>query len=165
MEYKESTGSTWQEITRAYTVWDENNIKGFFGVYSYLSNFFPTKLFYRGLEFPSSEHAFMYAKLANDPNWEKYHQIIGMTCRQVKNWGKKVTLRSDWESIKRKVMLHAVECKFHQNPTLAKLLKDTGDKYLEETNHWGDKTWGVDSKTGEGENALGKILMEVRGQL
>ena len=43
---------------------------------------------------------------------------------------------------------------------LQKKLIDTGDAELIEGNWWGDKFWGVCE--GEGENHLGKLLMEVR---
>ena len=40
------------------------------------------------------------------------------------------------------------------------MLLSTGDKYLEETNHWKDTYYGVCD--GVGKNVLGKILMSVR---
>ncbi len=36
---------------------------------------------------------------------------------------------------------------------------------LQEGNRWGDTFWGVDLRTGKGENKLGKILMRVRKEL
>jgi hypothetical protein len=36
---------------------------------------------------------------------------------------------------------------------------------LVEGNRWGDQFWGVDLRTGLGENHLGKILMKVRDEL
>jgi len=36
---------------------------------------------------------------------------------------------------------------------------------LEEGNWWFDLFWGVDIKTREGENNLGKIIMKVRNEL
>ncbi len=62
-------------------------------------------------------------------------------------------------------MLYCVLDKFTRNPQLREMLLATGDKYLEETNHWGDKYWGVDYKTGVGFNKLGVILMDVRDRL
>lgn len=53
--------------------------------------------------------------------------------------------------------------KFAQNSDLRYRLLRTGDAYLEETNNWGDKFWGVCD--GEGENHLGKIIMKVRGAI
>ena len=32
-------------------------------------------------------------------------------------------------------------------------------------NTWGDTCWGVDLRTGQGENHLGRILMKVREEL
>ncbi|MGM9605038.1 MAG: hypothetical protein ACI3XG_08225 [Faecousia sp.] len=37
--------------------------------------------------------------------------------------------------------------------------------YLEEGNTWHDTFWGVDAKTRDGENHLGRILMRVRQDL
>ena len=48
-------------------------------------------------------------------------------------------------------------------PTSAReKLLDTGNAELQEGNNWGDRYWGVDLKTGYGENRLGRIIMKVR---
>jgi len=60
-------------------------------------------------------------------------------------------------------MRAVIWAKFSQNPELAKKLVATGDRYLEETNWWGDKIWGV--YRGEGQNLLGKIIMDARARL
>ena len=52
-----------------------------------------------------------------------------------------------------------------QNEDLKQLLLATGDLVLEEGNTWHDTFWGVDARTREGENHLGRILMRVRGEL
>ena len=36
---------------------------------------------------------------------------------------------------------------------------------LQEGNNWGDAFWGVHLKSEEGENNLGKLIMEIRAQL
>jgi hypothetical protein len=41
----------------------------------------------------------------------------------------------------------------------------TGNTELVEGNHWHDTFWGVDATTGEGDNGLGQILMQVRMEL
>ena len=51
--------------------------------------------------------------------------------------------------------------KFIMNQSLKEMLLATENAYLEETNHWLDRYWGVD-EDGVGENNLGKILMAVR---
>ena len=74
-------------------------------------------------------------------------------------------LRPDWESVRLSVMARVVGAKFMQNPNLAVRLVATGMMPLVEGNIWGDTFWGVDARTGNGENHLGKILMNVREDL
>jgi len=152
----------WREIA----VHDENNIKGFFAEYSFLSNFEPCTVLYGGYAFPSSEHAYMFAKL--DPVTtessflkEQYVKICAMKPSEVKKWGQTIKLREDWEQVKLPIMLEIVKMKFLCNEPLKVKLLATGNKYLEETGWWGDVVWGVDIQKG-GQNNLGKILMHVR---
>ena len=49
------------------------------------------------------------------------------------------------------------------DPELAEALLATGDAELVEGNTWGDPFWGV--YKGKGENMLGRLLMEVRGEI
>lgn len=145
--------------------WDENNIKGFFGEYKYLSNFHKCDVVYLGNRFPSSEHAYMYAKLnKEDQSPELLEKVQKMTCKEVKKWGSTVKLRSDWEEIKYLVMFEILMDKFFRNEDLRNQLLLTGNKFLEETNWWGDVIWGVDIQKG-GKNMLGTILMRVRNCL
>lgn len=44
-------------------------------------------------------------------------------------------------------------------------LLDTANKPLIEENWWGDKFWGVCETTGEGENWLGRLLMDLRNHI
>jgi NADAR domain len=83
-----------------------------------------------------------------------------------KREGMKVTLRKDWDTIKLVVMHTLVWEKFTDHPSLAKLLLATRDRELIEGNKWGDSFWGVTKNgRGQGENQLGKILMQVRTAL
>lgn len=50
-----------------------------------------------------------------------------------------------------------------RNPVLVTLLKETGSAILIEGNTWRDRFWGV--YNGQGENWLGRLLMEVRESL
>lgn len=78
---------------------------------------------------------------------------------------RKVLLRRDWEDVKDGIMEEVIRAKFTQNPELAKKLVATGDVLLMENNNWHDTYWGVDSRTLEGENHLGVILMKIRTEL
>ena len=80
-----------------------------------------------------------------------------------KREGRRVTLRPDWEEVKYQVMYEICCAKFTQNRELREILLATGDEYLEEGNTWGDRIWGT--VNGQGNNWLGKILMQVREEL
>ena len=92
-------------------------------------------------------------------------QIAEIGVKRVSLIGGEVFLRPDWEEVKVGIMEEIVRAKFTQHPELAARLLATGDKVLVEGNHWGDTCWGVDTRTGQGENHLGKILMKVREEL
>lgn len=142
---------------RDYVIHDDNYIKGFFGEYRWLSNFEPCKVFYEGLEYSSSENAYQAAKSLD---LEVKLGISKLSPSESKKISKKIEIRSDWEEIKYEVMFSVVFDKFTRNKELKKKLLSTGNKYLEETNHWNDKFYGVCN--GDGLNVLGNIIMEVR---
>ena len=74
-------------------------------------------------------------------------------------------MRKDWEQVKDRIMEEIVRAKFSQNEELKEQLLATGDAQLVEGNRWNDRYWGVDIRSGVGENHLGKILMKVRSEL
>lgn len=134
-------------------------ITQFTGQYYFLSNFYPTIVKIGKMTFKSSEHAFMSFK-SDDPDWKILCQG-NLEPRDIKKMGRQVKLVDNWEKIKFKCMKKCLLAKF-ADPELQAQLLATGDAVLEEGNTWGDKIWGIDLKTGEGENNLGKLLMEVR---
>jgi ribA/ribD-fused uncharacterized protein len=80
---------------------------------------------------------------------------------EAKRLGRSDGIRKDWESVKLSIMKELVTIKF-SDKFLGKWLLDTKNEYLQEGNMWYDTFWGVDLRTGQGQNNLGKILMEVR---
>lgn len=129
--------------------------------YAFLSNFYPVKISYKGIVWPSVEHAFQAAK-TNDPH-EKLTILQAPTPGQAKRLGRKVTLRPEWDSIKVAVMREIVFRKFFDAENgLYKKLISIWDEIVEE-NEWGDTFWGVCN--GVGSNHLGKILMDVRARI
>jgi len=135
-------------------------IKEFQGQYRFLSNFWLCTVPLDGETYPSVEHAFQAAKTKND--LERRRIRLAATPGEAKRLGRYIRLRGDWEESKIGLMDYLVMQKFHLHPELGKLLLQTGTEELQEGNYWGDKYWGVDLKTGVGENHLGKILMNVR---
>ena len=132
-------------------------IKGFKGEYRWLSNFWPAPVTYEGIDFLSTEYAYQAAKTLD---LEERRVIAKLpTPGGAKKYGKKIEVREDWQAVKLGVMEQLLRLKF-AIPELRQKLLDTGDAYLEETNHWGDCYFGVCK--GVGENYLGKLLMKIR---
>jgi len=137
-------------------------INHFRGEYAFLSNFWEVPVTYKGLTYGSNEAAFQAQKCMTD---EEKTTFTLLRPSDSKKKGRRVQLRPDWEAVKVGIMEEIVRAKFMQNEDLKWRLLSTGDAYLEEGNTWHDICWGVDAKTGEGQNHLGRILMKVREEL
>ena len=139
-----------------------NKIQSFRGEYEFLSNFYPAEVSYNGLTFQNNEAAFQAQKTL-DP--AEKAQFTTMQPADAKRKGRIVHLRADWERVKNGIMEEIVRAKFTQNPDLKKKLLATEDILLIEGNTWNDRYWGVDIRSGNGQNHLGRILMKVRSEL
>lgn len=135
----------------------EKGIYGFFGPYRWLSNYENCYVEVDNIVYSSSEAAYMAQKTL-DVDIKK--QFSRMSASDAKKFGQTIQLRPDWEAYKVLAMTKCLFSKFYQNDDLRLKLIDTGKLYLEETNDWNDKFWGVCN--GEGTNMLGHILMYVR---
>lgn len=135
-------------------------INEFKGQYRFLSNFYMSPVVFEGDIYPSSEHAYMAAK-SLDSGERRYIASLP-TPKDAKQAGRKIILRPGWEGLKYSVMLTILLDKFTRHEALKNALIATGDQTLVEGNWWGDKIWGVCLKTNQGQNLLGKCLMEVR---
>lgn len=138
-------------------------VKEFQGQYRWLSNFVPAEVELNGVKYASVEHAYMSAK-SDDPEWKAYCADGKNKPGDVKRKSKTIQLRPDWNEIKLGVMEHCVRQKFNQEPYKSRLLA-TGDMYLQESNTWKDTFWGIDLKTGNGFNNLGKLIMKIRKEI
>lgn len=126
----------------------------------WLSNFWPVKVLLDGVMYPSVENAYQAAKTVFLPAREPF---VLCTAGNSKRMGRRLPLRANWEEIKLDVMRDLIRQKFHFKNSLGQKLIRTGDIELIEGNTWGDTYWGVCN--GQGENNLGKILMEQRAIL
>lgn len=145
-----------------HTNWIWIMIKEFQGEYRWLSNFMPCEIYYDGIEYRSVEHAYMSAK-CDDKDWKLICQHTESP-GHVKRQSRKIKLRPDWEYVKKGIMLECLLQKYAQEPYKSNLLA-TGDVYIQEGNTWGDKFWGVDLRTGHGQNNLGLMIMNIRTDL
>lgn len=138
----------------------------FDGKFAFLSNFYPSPMTVDGIIFPTVEHLFQAAKTVSLVEREKI--AAATTPGQAKRLGRNVILCDNWEEIKDDVMLNALRLKFAILPLREKLLA-TGNEELVEGNTWHDNIWGNCScdrcKKIEGQNKLGKLLMQVREEI
>lgn len=127
--------------------------------YRFLSNFKLAPVEYEGVIYPSVENAYQAAKTLDVDQRKPFELYLP---HEAKRHSKTLTIRDDWSLVKTEIMTRLVYQKFTHHIWLADLLVVTEDLPLVEGNWWGDTYWGVDIKTGEGDNRLGKILMDVR---
>ncbi len=140
-------------------------IDRFAGDYSYLSNFTPVIIHYKGLDFPTVEHAFVASK-SNDGMFRlNISQIPAHQPGKAKRMGRKTQLRNDWNMIKVPNMKRFLLQKFSYE-RYKKLLLSTDNAEIIEGNYWHDNYWGDcecdKCKNIVGQNQLGKLIMEVR---
>lgn len=136
-------------------------ITEFRGPWTRLSNYSLVSVWFDGHIYASVEHAYQAAKSLD----EETRKLIRYcpTPNQAKQLARKVVLRSDWDSVKINIMRELLVAKFSQEPEKQVLLS-TGEEELVEGNWWGDRFWGQ-SPLGNGENNLGKMLMQLRFEL
>lgn len=145
---------------------NEKEIKGFFGEYRFLSNFWPAQIVLDTVQYRSVELAYQAAK------WSPGKREYFLNCSELESIDYNRTNTPDgytpeeWDRKKFEIMKDLIQQKFDSNinPENYQKLLQTGNRYLEELNWWGDTYWGTDQK-GNGQNMLGKILMEVREQV
>jgi len=141
-------------------------ITSFSGDLRFLSNFHHCPEGVEGPEdhliYATSEHAFQAAKSNDLRDRMSIQGLPGPGT--AKRAGQLLTLREDWEDVKRRLMLEIVLSKFWRDEDLARRLCATGTRELVEGNSWGDTEWGMVARDGawHGRNILGRILMAVR---
>lgn len=144
-----------------YAIHKDGLISGFFAQYRFLSNFYALEngVVVDNLMFPSVETAYQACKYPS----EKRTMFVDVSASQAKRLGKlapNLDVRK-WNKNKVELMRSLVFQKFEKNDALRRMLLLTDGYKLEERNSWNDQFWGV-NETGEGENNLGIILMNVR---
>lgn len=141
-----------EERTRA------DPIRGFQGEFRWLSNFWPCVIYHDGVYYPSTENAYQALKFEHP---SKRRLIATLDPGQAKRYARSnFTPSPEWLANRVRLMKFVLKKKFERGSELAAKLEETGDRHIEETNHWGDTFWGVCD--GVGENHLGRLIMEIR---
>lgn len=115
---------------------------------------------YEGIVYPSVEHAFQGAKCFYMQDKERI--AAQPTPGMAKKLGRRVQMKPNWNVERIEVMKVLLRLKFSDETYRQRLLA-TGNAVLVEGNNWGDTFWGV--CRGQGENYLGRLLMEVRKEI
>lgn len=126
------------------------------------------------IKFCSCEQWMMHSKAMMMKDYNKASEILKMTnSRAIKDKGREVADFDQelWDSLCYSVVLEGNILKFSQNVQLGRILEATGDRTIVEA-AWYDKVWGVglapdndlilDEANWQGQNLLGKVLMDTR---
>lgn len=122
-------------------------------------------------EFMTSEHAYAAAKSANYGDYKAIRDAGDPGA--AKSLGRRVPLRQDWEQVKFQTMWDILQAKFQQSGASREVLESTGARHIVEGNTWNDQIWGMTEAKAKGrytghwsgQNALGRMLMEIRCEL
>ncbi|GAA0583031.1 hypothetical protein GCM10010172_80070 [Paractinoplanes ferrugineus] len=135
--------------------------------WAFLSNFHKAPLTWDGQKYPTSEHAFNAGK-TTEPDLRAWIAAADSP-REAKRRGHQVRLRDGWDDVIRyQVMREVLRVKFAPIPGRVTALLSTGEAELIEGNTWHDLHWGKCTcarHKGQGDNYLGRFLMELRAEL
>jgi ribA/ribD-fused uncharacterized protein len=143
-------------------------IDSFRDEFFFLSNFYPSPVFYNGFRWPTAEHAFQSAKM--DDIYYRRGLFLVQNPAAAKRIGRGApALREDWDDVRQYVMWDVVRAKFSHGTEIAERLRYTDPHELVEGNYWHDNYWGVCKCSkcagSNPSNWLGVLLSEWRKQL
>ena len=134
-------------------------INRFKGEYDFLSNRFPCRVLWEGIEYRSAEAAFQASKCQDEKERRAY---AGCSTDKAILKGKDQIPYQGWEDDQLGIMESILRAKFEMNPSLMQKLVDTGNCVLLNGNNKQETFWGIDLYSWIGENHLGKIIMNIR---
>lgn len=121
--------------------------------YYFLSNFYYMPITTELGSFECVESAYQAYKCP-----ERAAEFYEITPKMAQYLGQEVELRKDWLDVRVPIMRKLLKIKFSDEFLFKKLKAITEPIVFE--NYWGETFWGICK--GEGENMLGKLLMEIR---
>lgn len=129
--------------------------------FGFLGNYFKARFFIYGRWWSFVEAPYQAQKTFVQEEQDAIWAVVKANDSRL--LGQKVTMRPDWDQIKRQTMKDCCMAKFLQHPELRKKLLDTGNEVLIEDSPV-DWYWGCGAD-GTGKNVLGQVLMEIREEL
>lgn len=134
-------------------------INQFKGEYDFLSNRFGCRFVWQGLQYGNAEAAFQSSKCMDASERKVY---VGCSADKAVLRGKEQIPYPGWETARVSIMESILQEKFEQNPALMEKLKETGNRILINGNNKQETYWGIDLYSWQGENHLGRIIMNIR---
>lgn len=146
--------------------------------YGCFSNWYQAAFEYAGKTFTSIEQYMMYHKVLMFREYDLADKIMESNDpMEIKKLGRTKISSFDaklWDNVSYAIVKRGIRAKFMQNLDLLNILLSTGNKVLSEASEK-DKKWGIgvavdnprryNMKEWDGNNYLGRILMEVRDEL
>jgi N-glycosidase YbiA len=130
--------------------------------YFLFSNFSAHVIVYKGITYPTLEHAFQAQKFSDEKTREEIRKASSPLVA-FKIGRSTPNIRKDWKVIKINIMYELLKSKVEQHEEVRRKLSETGDEEIIEENP-NDSFWGA-GIDGKGENHMGKLLMKVREEL
>jgi ribA/ribD-fused uncharacterized protein len=128
-----------------------------------LSSYSSHSFFLDDAQWPSVEHYYQAMKFEVPEQREQIRMAETPADAAALAKKHKRQVRKDWKKLKKTVMTRGVYIKCKTHPEIAEALLETGDSMIVENSQF-DYFWGC-GRDGRGENAYGKILMDVREKL
>lgn len=157
-----------QNAFKQFGWYEDSNFAVFYGGDSQdiLGNFWPLPSYYMCYEGINADNVECLYQSYKFKNIELRQQFNLLSAKKALRLAQSLSkfVREDWFQVNRKIMKILLKIKF-SNGYLKKMLLDTGDKYLVKHSICkGDGFWSDDSD-GYGQNVLGHMLMQIRGDL
>lgn len=141
--------------------------------HTYLSNFYRSPIIDNGISYMTAEHQFQAEKCRMAKDTARLNQVItAVTPQEAMRIAGSIQDTPEWKNQRISIMKEIIDRKFDQNSELAEKLLATGDRVLKEATN--DALFGIGAsihsrairdKTYNGQNEMGKILMEKRTRL
>lgn len=128
--------------------------------YDFLSNLYPCNIWYDGRKYPSVENAYQASK-TNDYKTRK--EIAELSPDKAKKLGNTIIPKKGWEEKKISILKELTAIKFRYNKNVRQKLNEISDEELLSGIIYDDEFWGVNPQTDDGQNNLGKIIKQLRG--
>lgn len=129
----------------------------------WLSNFYHCYVAYKGEAYKSVEHAYQAQKATNRFDGDWIASASGAA--EAQRRGRSIKPRPGFDSFKERLMLKLLWSKFYNDHELRQKLIATWPHELIHGNTHHDEFWGVNRRTGKGDNRLGKLLMLLRDKI